>query len=88
MAHPSIALCATISVPHPKWDERPALVAVLKKDASLTLEELNEFLKSESDLAHWWLPDHLIVVEDMPMTATGKIEKKALREQFRGFAKN
>jgi fatty-acyl-CoA synthase len=65
---------------HPKWDERPVLVIVPKDGEQLTREEMLEFLAPR--MAKWWLPDDVVLVREMPMTATGKILKAKLREQF------
>lgn len=80
-AHPAIAHCAVIAVPHPKWDERPWLVIVLEEGAEAPEKsELDEMLLEH--VAKWQLPDGMSVIEAMPMTATGKISKLALRKQF------
>jgi len=83
VSHPDIAEAAAIGVPHPKWDERPILVAIRKKDAVIAAEDLIEFLKGK--VAKWWLPDAVEFVDEIPHTGTGKISKKDLREQFRDY---
>ena len=80
MAHPAIAEAAVIAMPHPKWDERPLAVCVLREDASATPDELSEFLAPQ--FAKWWLPDAYEFVSEIPKTAVGKFRKTALREQF------
>jgi len=80
VAHPSVAEAAVIGVAHPKWDERPLLILRLKPDARLEHEEMTAFLRAR--IAKWWLPDDIIVVEEIPHTATGKIQKNLLRAQF------
>ncbi len=80
MSHPKVALAAAVSAFHPKWDERPVLVIVPKAGQQLTREELLEFLAPL--MAKWWLPDDVVFVSEMPMTATGKILKTRLREQY------
>jgi fatty-acyl-CoA synthase len=80
MAHPAIAEAAVISVPHPKWDERPLAVCVLREGESATGEELREFLAP--NFAKFWLPDAFEFVQEIPKTAVGKFRKTALREQF------
>ena len=70
-----------IGVAHPKWDERPLLVIVLKEGQSATKEEILGFL--EGKIASWWMPDDVVFVTSIPHTATGKILKTALREQFK-----
>jgi fatty-acyl-CoA synthase len=80
VAHPAVAEAAVIGVAHPKWDERPLLIVRLKEGARLAREEMVAFLAAR--VAKWWLPDDVIVVEEIPHTATGKIQKSALRERF------
>jgi fatty-acyl-CoA synthase len=83
MAHPAVAEAAVIGVAHPKWDERPLLIVQKKPDAALDKKELIEFLSSK--VAKWWLPDDVQFVETIPHTATGKILKTRLREDFKGY---
>ncbi|PXX28611.1 MULTISPECIES: 3-(methylthio)propionyl-CoA ligase [Burkholderia] len=80
-AHPAVHLAACIAVRHPKWGERPLLVAVKKAGANVGRDELLQFF--EGKVAKWWVPDDVVFVEAMPMTATGKFQKAALREQFK-----
>ena len=82
VAHPSVAEAAVIGVRHPKWDERPLLIVRLKEGRALTRAEMTAFLTGK--VAKWWLPDDMVVVDDIPHTATGKILKRQLREDFRG----
>ena len=83
MGHASVAEAAVIGVHHPKWDERPLLVVVAAGDEPPTHEDLIGYL---SDLVpKWWLPDDLVVVEELPHTATGKVSKKQLRERLEGY---
>jgi len=67
-------------VRHPKWDERPLLILVLKPGAKLEKEEILQYL--EGKIAKWWMPDDVVVVDEIPHTATGKIQKLVLREKF------
>jgi fatty-acyl-CoA synthase len=83
MAHPAVAEAAVIGVAHPKWDERPLLIVQKKPDVELDGKELIEFLGSK--VAKWWLPDDVQFVEAIPHTATGKILKTRLREDFRDY---
>jgi len=78
--HPKIAHCAVIGVPHPRWDERPLLVAALHPGESASDAELLRTL--DGKIAKWWLPDAVAVIDEMPLGATGKIDKKALRARF------
>ncbi len=81
MGHPAIAEAAVIGVPHPKWQERPVLIAVLRKGHNATREEILEYLGGE--VVKWWLPDDVVFVDELPHTATGKVVKLKLREQYR-----
>jgi fatty-acyl-CoA synthase len=80
VGHPKVAEAAVIGIKHPRWDERPLLVIVLKKGQTATKEELLEFMAGK--IAKWWLPDDVAFVPEIPHTATGKILKTALRERF------
>ncbi|MDJ1157731.1 long-chain-fatty-acid--CoA ligase [Chelatococcus sp. SYSU_G07232] len=83
VGHPDVAEAAVIGVSHPKWDERPLLVVVPKAGREPTREGLLAFMRGK--VAKWWLPDDVVFVEAIPHTATGKIQKTALREQFRDY---
>ena len=80
MSHPAVAEAAVISVAHPKWDERPLLIVVKNKGQEVTREELLKFY--EGKVAKWWIPDDVIFVNELPHTATGKLLKTKLREDF------
>jgi len=81
IAHPSVHEAAVIACKHPKWDERPLLVVVPKPGATVSREELLRFF--EGKIAKWQIPDDVAVVAELPHTATGKLQKLRLREQFR-----
>lgn len=83
VGHPDVAEAAVIGVSHPKWDERPVLIVVPKKDKKISKENMLQFLQGK--IAKWWMPDDVICVGEIPHTATGKILKMALREQFRNY---
>jgi fatty-acyl-CoA synthase len=83
IGHPSVAEAAVIGVKHPKWDERPLLVVVLKQGRSATRDDILGFMRGK--VANWWMPDDVIFVKEIPHTATGKILKTALREQFKDY---
>ncbi len=83
VAHPAIAEAAVIGVRHPKWDERPLVVAVKKPGATLTREELLDFYKGK--VAKWCMPDDVAFVEQLPHTATGKLLKTKLRQDFKDY---
>jgi fatty-acyl-CoA synthase len=80
---PGIAEAAVIAVSHPKWDERPLLVAVREENSSVTREQVLEHLKGS--LAKWQLPDDVIFVDQLPHTATGKILKTKLRGEYKDY---
>jgi fatty-acyl-CoA synthase len=83
VGHPKVAEAAVIGVAHPKWDERPLLVVVLKKGETATKEELLGFMQGKC--AKWWMPDDVVFVDEIPHTATGKIQKLTLRQQFKDY---
>jgi acyl-CoA synthetase (AMP-forming)/AMP-acid ligase II len=80
---PGIAEAAVIAVPHPKWDERPLLLAVKKKDARVTKEDVLAHLGKT--LAKWQLPDDVVFVDQLPHTATGKLLKTQLRAEYSNY---
>jgi fatty-acyl-CoA synthase len=81
VGHPKVAEAAVIGVRHPKWDERPLLVIVLKKDQTASKDEILSFMHDK--IPKWWMPDDVAFVDEIPHTATGKIQKTVLRERFR-----
>ncbi|TCS66621.1 fatty-acyl-CoA synthase [Primorskyibacter sedentarius] len=81
IASPKVANCAVIAVPHPKWGERPLLVVVPEEGETPALEELHEMLLEH--VAKWQLPDDMVFVDALPLTATGKVSKLTLRDQLR-----
>jgi fatty-acyl-CoA synthase len=83
VGHPAVAEAAVIGVRHPKWDERPLLIVVKRANAELGKEALLKFY--EGKIAKWWLPDDVVFVDALPHTATGKLSKRALREQFKEY---
>ena len=83
VGHPKVAEAAVIGVRHPKWDERPLLIVVLKKDQTATKQDILGFM--EGKIAKWWMPDDVTFVPEIPHTATGKILKTELRERFKDY---
>jgi fatty-acyl-CoA synthase len=83
-AHPKVLQAAVIGVKHPRWDERPLLIVVPRPGEAPTRDELLGFL--EGKVAKWWLPDDVVLVDSIPLTATGKISKLELRKQFEGYS--
>jgi fatty-acyl-CoA synthase len=80
MCHPGVREAAVIGVPHPKWQERPLAVIVVKEGVSLQPEELCEFLAAK--FAKWQLPDAFVFAAEIPHTSVGKLLKSKLREQY------
>ncbi|MCZ6587069.1 MAG: 3-(methylthio)propionyl-CoA ligase [Alphaproteobacteria bacterium] len=80
MGHPDVLQAAVIGVAHPKWDERPLLIVVPAPGKQPTHDDLTAFLTDK--VAKWWLPDDMVLVDELPLGATGKVLKTKLREQF------
>jgi len=83
MSHPQVKACAVIAVPHPKWDERPLLIVVPEGDARPARDELDALLLEH--VARWQLPDALEYMDELPLTATGKVSKLTLRQRFADY---
>ena len=81
--HPEVMQAAVIAAFHPKWQERPLLIVTRRPGSRLDRQALLDFLRP--GVAHWWVPDDVVFVPEMPMTATGKIHKLTLRERFRDY---
>lgn len=83
VGHPEVAEAAVIGIAHPKWDERPLLIVVPKEGKTPTKDSLLAFM--DGKIAKWWLPDDVVLAANIPHTATGKIQKTALRERFKDY---
>jgi fatty-acyl-CoA synthase len=83
MAHDAVFEAAVVGVAHPKWDERPLAFVVFKEGKTATTEELQAHLSHS--FPKWWLPDAIIVVNEIPKTSVGKFMKRALRDQYRDY---
>ena len=83
MGHPKVELAAVIGAAHPKWDERPVLVVKLKPGEVQNKQEHLDFLQGK--IAKWWMPDDVVFVDDIPLGATGKIDKKLVRERLKDY---
>ncbi|MCW2989300.1 MAG: medium-chain-fatty-acid--CoA ligase [Solirubrobacterales bacterium] len=81
--HPKAVIAAVIGVYHPKWDERPLLLVQLKTGEHATRDEFLTFL--EGKIAKWWTPDDVVFVADIPLGATGKIDKKLIRDRMKDY---
>jgi fatty-acyl-CoA synthase len=84
MSHPSVLMAACIGVAHPKWDERPVVVVVLRPETKLDKADLLGFY--EGKIAKWQVPDDVIFVDGIPLGATGKMLKTKLREQLKAYS--
>ena len=83
VGHPEIAEAAVIGLPHSRWAERPLLVVVCKPGKAPDKADILRFMQGK--VAKWWVPDDVVFVSEIPHTATGKIQKMTLREQFRDY---
>jgi acyl-CoA synthetase (AMP-forming)/AMP-acid ligase II len=86
VGHPSVLEAAVIAARHPRWSERPLLLVHRKEGVEVTKEELLDFLSDK--VAKWWLPDDVVFVDELPHTATGKVLKTRLREEYAGWLEN
>ncbi len=83
VGHPKVREAAVIAVAHPKWAERPLALVVLRDGESATADELRGFLASK--FAKWQLPEAFVFVNDLPHTSTGKLQKLAMREEYKDW---
>jgi acyl-CoA synthetase (AMP-forming)/AMP-acid ligase II len=81
VGHPSVAEAAVIGLPHAKWGERPLLIVVKKPGAEVTRADMLSFLQGK--IANWWMPDDVVFSDAIPHTATGKIQKRDLRDTWK-----
>jgi acyl-CoA synthetase (AMP-forming)/AMP-acid ligase II len=83
LGNQGVAEAAVIGVPHPKWDERPLLLVVRKEGVEISKEELLDYMRKR--VAKWQVPDDVVFVDELPHTATGKLLKNKLREDYKNF---
>lgn len=81
--HPKAASTAVIGIAHPKWDERPILLVQLRIGETATPDDFRTFLAGK--IAGWWMPDDVLFVDEIPLGATGKVDKKQIRMQLSGY---
>jgi fatty-acyl-CoA synthase len=81
--HSKAAMCCVIGVPHPKWDERPLLLVKLHPGETAQPEEFLTHL--EGKIAKWWMPDDVVFVDEIPLGATGKMDKKVVRAAYKDY---
>jgi len=79
-----VAEAAVIGIAHPKWSERPLLIIVRKAGSDVSAKDILAWL--DGKIAKWWMPEAVEFIDEIPHTATGKIQKMTLREQFGGYA--
>ncbi len=80
VSHPDVAEAATIAANHPKWQERPLVLVVPRPGRTVTPESVLALYKGQ--VASWWIPDKVLVVDELPHGATGKLNKVALRQMY------
>ncbi len=80
VGHPDVTEACVIGVRHQKWDERPLLFIVKSEESDIDKQDIYNYL--ESRVAKWWLPDDILFVEELPHTATGKLQKRMLRDEY------
>jgi fatty-acyl-CoA synthase len=83
VGHPDLAECCVIGARHPKWDERPILLAIRHPDVEVDEAGVLAFLQDK--IAKWWMPDAVIFVDSLPHTATGKLLKINLRKEYENY---
>ncbi|KQT32079.1 long-chain fatty acid--CoA ligase [Sphingomonas sp. Leaf412] len=81
--HPAVAIAAVIGVHHPKWDERPILLVQKAPDADCCKDDVLSYL--DGKIAKWWMPDDVVLVDSIPLGATGKIDKKLIRQRMADY---
>jgi fatty-acyl-CoA synthase len=79
-SHPAVAMAAAVGVPHPKWDERPLLLVMLRAGCEADPEALRSHVAAR--VAKWWTPDEVRIVDALPIGPTGKVLKRELRDQL------
>ncbi|MFG2089680.1 long-chain-fatty-acid--CoA ligase [Spirillospora sp. NPDC048824] len=81
--HPAVRQAAVVGAPHPRWQERPVALVVPEPGHDVDLDRLRTHLAAT--FAKWQLPDEILVVDHLPMTSVGKLDKKVLREEYADF---
>ena len=83
VGHPELAECCVIGVRHAKWDERPILLVIKNEGSTIDEQGVLDYL--DDKIAKWWTPDAVIFVDELPHTATGKLHKVPLRQQYENY---
>ncbi|WP_235303488.1 long-chain-fatty-acid--CoA ligase [Sphingopyxis sp. MWB1] len=81
--HDAVAIAAVVGIAHPKWDERPILLCQLKPGKTADAADIRAYL--DGRIAKWWMPDDIIFVDEIPLGATGKVDKKNIRAGLEGY---
>jgi len=80
-SHDGVLKACVVGHPHPKWDERPVALVVLKPGANVTAEQVNA--RCAKHFARWQLPDDVLFVGSIPQNSTGKMDQRAVRERLK-----
>ena len=83
VSHPDVAEAAIVAAKHPTWDERPLLLVVPREGGNIDKDDVLRLYADK--VPKWWLPDDVVVVDELPHTATGKLQKATLRGLFRNY---
>ncbi len=83
IGHPDVNEACVIGVRHPKWDERPLLFIVRREGSDINKDDIHDYLQQQ--VAKWWLPDDVLFVQELPHTATGKLQKRTLRDEYNDY---
>ena len=83
VSHPAVLEAAVIGVVHPRWEERPLALVILREEqkGKVTKEDIHEHLSKK--YAKWQLPDKVLFVDEIAKTTVGKLDKKVMREQYK-----
>jgi len=85
MAHPQVLESAVIGLDHPKWQERPLAIVLLKEGAAGKTTKADILAFIENRFAKWQLPDEVLFVDEIAKTSVGKLDKKTLRNQYQNL---
>ena len=91
LKHPAVAEAAVVGVPDDKWGERPMALVVVKLDQTVNADAIRDWLKGFADkgiISKWGIPDQVLFVDSIPKTSVGKLNKKAMREQYAQLIQN
>jgi fatty-acyl-CoA synthase len=80
IGHPAVETAAVVGVAHERWQERPLMLVIRKPGSTASAQDIRDFLAEK--VVGWWLPDDVVFVDSLPLTATGKLDKKVLRQAY------